>query len=88
MALEFAKRNATLVLWDLNEEENKKTLEQLHLIDFHDVHIYTVDLSNKKELDKAAHKVKNDVGPIYMVIMAGLILKYSSYNINNCISNK
>ena len=75
--MDFAKRNATLILWDINEEENKKTLEQLHSINYYDVHIYTVDVSSKTELEKTAIKVKEQVGQVYLIIMAGKIfIKY------------
>jgi hypothetical protein len=58
---------------DINEEQNKKTLQQLHSINFYDVHLYTVDLSNKNELEKTFTKVKEQVGQVYLVIMAGKI---------------
>jgi all-trans-retinol dehydrogenase (NAD+) len=69
--LDFAKRNATLVLWDINEEQNKKTLDKLHSINYYDVHLYTVDVSSKTELETTALKVKEQVGQVYLVIMAG-----------------
>jgi hypothetical protein len=67
----LAKRNVILVLWDINEQENRKTIDLLYLNDFHDAHMYTVDVSNKEDLEKTSKRVEKEVGHVYMVIMAG-----------------
>ena len=73
LALEFAKKQATLVLWDIHEEENKNTLALLNKHNFYNAHLYTVDLSQKQEIENAANRVKSEVGVIYLVIMAGIL---------------
>ena len=68
--MEFGKRNAILVLLDINEEANKKTQQKLKENGFVRTHVYTVDLTSHEALQATARQIKNDVGLVSMVIMA------------------
>lgn len=70
MALEFAKRNPILVLWDINEDENEKTNEALKQIGYKKAKLYTVDLTDHDQLKATAQKVKEQVGDVSIVVMA------------------
>lgn len=70
LAKEFAKRKATIVLWDINEAGNLATQEELNRLGFSKVHAYKVDVTNEKELKAAAYRVRNEVGEVSVVAMA------------------
>jgi all-trans-retinol dehydrogenase (NAD+) len=70
LAMEFAKRNAILVLLDVNEEENKKTQTILKENGFYRTHCYTVDLTDHDSFLATSRQVKADVGLVSIVIMA------------------
>jgi short-subunit dehydrogenase len=70
LALEFAKRNAVLVLWDLNGEENLKTNEELKANGYENAHLYTVDVSNEEQVRKTVKAVKEKIGNVSVCVMA------------------
>ena len=70
LALEFARRNAILVLVDKNEQENKKTQERLKENGFNRVHTYTADLTDYEALTSVCKKIKSEVGFVPIVVMA------------------
>jgi len=69
LALEFAKRNAVLVLWDLNEEENRKTNEELKANGYDNAHLFTVDVSIEEQVRKTAKQVKEKIGNVSVCVM-------------------
>jgi all-trans-retinol dehydrogenase (NAD+) len=70
LALELAKRNALLVLWDCNEEENNITNELLKSKGYRRARLYTLDITDHEELKETANKVKSQIGDPSMIIMA------------------
>lgn len=68
MAVEFAKRNALLVLWDINESENNKTNELLKSIGYRRARLYTVDVTNEDHLRATSKKVKEQIGEVSMIV--------------------
>jgi short-subunit dehydrogenase len=69
VAMEFAKRNAIIVLVDVNEEENKRTQQKLKENGFMRTHVYTADLTNREAFLEMTRKIKEEVGLVSVVIM-------------------
>jgi len=73
MAIRFAKLGCNLVLWDINEEGNKETAQQVktHGVS---VHTYKVDLSSRDDIYKVADETKKDVKMVDILINnAGIV---------------
>lgn len=66
-ALEFAKEGAQLVLWDCNTAANEKTAELVRDLGVR-VHTYTVDLSKRQNIYKAADTVRAEVGDVSILV--------------------
>ncbi|KAK3087140.1 hypothetical protein FSP39_002222 [Pinctada imbricata] len=69
ISMEFAKLGAILVLWDIDEEKNKKTME---LIRGHSEGVkcypYRCDVGNREEVYQTAKRVKGDVGDVGILV--------------------
>lgn len=68
LAIQFAKRNANLILWDTDETTNQKTLEILNLLGYNRAHIFTVDVSNERLVRATAQLVKQKFGFVSLVV--------------------
>ncbi|XP_064415494.1 17-beta-hydroxysteroid dehydrogenase 13 isoform X3 [Latimeria chalumnae] len=66
-ALEFAKRQAVLVLWDLNKEGIKETADECKKLGA-TVYFYVVDCSKRDDIYNAAERVRKDVGDITILV--------------------
>jgi len=67
LSIEFAKLNAIIVAFDINDKalnETKKLVEENGSKCF----VYNVDVSSKENVYKAAERVKEEVGTVYMLI--------------------
>jgi NAD(P)-dependent dehydrogenase (short-subunit alcohol dehydrogenase family) len=62
LAIQFAKRGAHLILWDCDSEANNKTLETLKLRGYKKAELFTVDLSDEKQLKNTAQLVRQKFG--------------------------
>ncbi|XP_042326183.1 17-beta-hydroxysteroid dehydrogenase 13-like [Sceloporus undulatus] len=72
-AYEFAKRQSTLVLWDINKQGVEKTAEECRKVGAI-VHGFVVNCKNREEIYTAADKVKRDVGDVSILVNnAGVI---------------
>ena len=69
MSLEFAKRGAILVLWDISDDGLKQTSDTLKSYGFNRFHLFTLDISNEQQLKNTARQVKERVGDVSIVIM-------------------
>jgi all-trans-retinol dehydrogenase (NAD+) len=58
------------VLWDINEEMNKATHDELKANGYTQVHPFKVDLSNEKQLKEAAKRVREQIGNVSICVMA------------------
>ncbi|XP_071958073.1 epidermal retinol dehydrogenase 2-like [Antedon mediterranea] len=67
MALEFAKRGATLVLLDINESSIKDVAKEIEEIGA-DAYYYKVDLSKREDVYNVADKVKEAVGDVDILV--------------------
>nr|XP_033790073.1 epidermal retinol dehydrogenase 2 [Geotrypetes seraphini]XP_033790074.1 epidermal retinol dehydrogenase 2 [Geotrypetes seraphini]XP_033790075.1 epidermal retinol dehydrogenase 2 [Geotrypetes seraphini]XP_033790076.1 epidermal retinol dehydrogenase 2 [Geotrypetes seraphini] len=74
LALEFASRGATLVLWDVNREGNEETCRLAKELGSARVHTYICDCSKRQDIYKVADQVKREVGDVNILINnAGIV---------------
>lgn len=74
LALKFASLGAVLVLWDINEENNKETCKMAREAGAPETYAYTCDCSQKEEVYRVADQVRKEVGDIYILINnAGMV---------------
>ncbi|NXC41588.1 RDHE2 dehydrogenase, partial [Penelope pileata] len=68
IALKFAPLEATLVLWDIDEEGNKETCRLAMKNGAKQVFVYYCDCSNREEVYEQAEKVRREVGDVTILI--------------------
>ncbi|KAM6076870.1 estradiol 17-beta-dehydrogenase 11-like [Chlamydotis macqueenii] len=72
-ALEFAKRQSRLVLWDINKHGVEDTAAECKRLGA-TVQAFVVDCSKREEIYRAAEKVKEDIGDVSILVNnAGVI---------------
>ena len=67
LALKFAEYGATIVLWDLNEDNMKALAEKIREKES-DVYYYVCDCSKKDEVQQTADRVREEVGDVTILI--------------------
>ncbi|XP_071830758.1 short-chain dehydrogenase/reductase family 16C member 6-like isoform X2 [Apostichopus japonicus] len=73
-AKRFAKLQARVVIWDINEAGNSRTVKEIQSSGG-EVYAYTVDVTKKEKVYEAAEKVKKDVGKVDILINnAGILV--------------
>jgi short-subunit dehydrogenase len=70
LACELSKQGTTLILWDINEEENQKTYDALRALGHRRMYMYNVDLSNESDVRENAKKVLEKHGFISVVVLS------------------
>ncbi|KAJ8321292.1 hypothetical protein KUTeg_001150 [Tegillarca granosa] len=71
LATQFSGLRATLVLWDINSQNNEETAAIIRAMGGH-CFTYTCDVSNREDVYKTAKLVKQEVGEItILIIMLG-----------------
>ncbi|XP_054721802.1 short-chain dehydrogenase/reductase family 16C member 6-like [Uloborus diversus] len=74
MSLNFAKKGAILVLWDVNQKGNEETA-QLIRKEGGKAYCYKVDVTDKSAVYETAAKVKTDVGIVSILVNnAGIVV--------------
>ncbi|XP_038051481.1 epidermal retinol dehydrogenase 2-like [Patiria miniata] len=68
LAIGFAKRKATVVIWDVNQHGNEETARIIRELDAGDVHAYTVDVSKAEQVYAAADRVRQEVGDVTVLV--------------------
>merc|ERR1712126_435222 len=63
MCLRFARLGAIVVTWDINTAGNNETVDLIKK-EGHRAFSYTVDMSSRDDIYRAAEKTKEDVGPV------------------------
>ncbi|XP_015479123.1 estradiol 17-beta-dehydrogenase 11-like [Parus major] len=72
-ALEFAKRQSRLVLWDINKHGVEETAAECQKLGA-TVQTFVVDCSKREEINSTAEKVKKDIGDVTILVNnAGVI---------------
>ncbi|KAM6318406.1 epidermal retinol dehydrogenase 2-like [Aegotheles albertisi] len=75
IALKFAPLEATLILWDIDDEDNKETSRLAQNQGAKRVFLYHCDCSNREEVYEQADKVRKEVGNVTILINnAGILL--------------
>jgi hypothetical protein len=67
LACELSRYGVSLVLWDIDEEENKKTYEALRALGHRRIYLHKVDLTNENEVREVAKLCKDKHGHISMI---------------------
>nr|CAD7197858.1 unnamed protein product [Timema douglasi] len=67
LALQFAMLGSTVVCWDINEDNNKKTVDELVHLGYK-AHAYNCDVSSREQVFKIAREVKEKVGDVTVVV--------------------
>ena len=65
VALEFAKENAKVMLFDKSEEKLKETSEKIFAITKNQVHYTAGDITNKENIDSVVMKTNELFGSIF-----------------------
>ncbi|XDV17266.1 hypothetical protein PO909_023163 [Leuciscus waleckii] len=74
MAMEFARLDARLVLWDINENALKETARAIKEELGARAYTYTCDCSEREEVYRTANQVKREVGDVTILINnAGIV---------------
>ncbi|KAK9296501.1 hypothetical protein QLX08_009542 [Tetragonisca angustula] len=77
LALKYASLGATVVCWDINEQGNNETVEEIKQNGVSRAHGYRCDVSNREEVIETAKKVKKEVGDVTILINnAGIMPTY------------
>ncbi|ESO96613.1 hypothetical protein LOTGIDRAFT_180616 [Lottia gigantea] len=73
LAKRFADQGCRLILWDINTAGNEATAKEMRKRGV-TVRTYTVDLSNREDIYKAAEKVRTEVGQVDVLVNnAGIV---------------
>ena len=67
LAMKFAEHGATVVMWDINEDDLKAVADRI-LERGGDVHYYVCDCSKKDEVHETADKVREEVGNVTILV--------------------
>jgi all-trans-retinol dehydrogenase (NAD+) len=68
MALQLAREGGNIVLWDIAELRLKKTLDDLRAATGREARGYVCDISKREEVYRVADKVREEAGPIGVLI--------------------
>ncbi|XP_029048367.2 short-chain dehydrogenase/reductase family 16C member 6-like isoform X1 [Osmia bicornis bicornis] len=68
LALKYAALGATVVCWDLNQQGNEETVNEINKLGATKAYAYKCDVSNREEVFKVAEKVKEEVGNVTILI--------------------
>lgn len=68
LAKELAKRQAVLVLWDIQERKLQGVVDEIYRESGTDVHAYVCDCSNREDIYKVADQVRREVGDVTVLI--------------------
>lgn len=73
MAMEFSKRGATLVLWDINEKGNEETADMIKRCGGK-AYAFKCDVSNRDEVYEVAEKTRDVAGKVDILVNnAGIV---------------
>ncbi|XP_011694272.1 PREDICTED: epidermal retinol dehydrogenase 2-like, partial [Wasmannia auropunctata] len=64
LAIGYALLRATVVCWDINEETNNQTMDDIKKMGIDSVHAYRCNVADREEVFRVAKKVKKEVGDV------------------------
>ncbi|CAF0710608.1 unnamed protein product [Brachionus calyciflorus] len=81
LAIEFAKRGAILVLIDIDDTENSKTVELVKTtgLNIKRINAYHCDLKSREEIREVCENIRRDVGDVTMIINNAGIQAFRSF---------
>ncbi|KAI6186212.1 hypothetical protein M3Y98_00108100 [Aphelenchoides besseyi] len=80
LVLKFAQQGARLALWDINEQGLIALKEDPELVNA-DIRIYTVDVSDKKNIYEAVERTREECGEVDILFHnAGILMGYGFFN--------
>lgn len=68
LALRYASLGATVVCWDLNQQTNEETLNEIKKTGTATAYAYQCDVSNREQVLSVAEKVKKEVGDVTILV--------------------
>ncbi|XP_043264380.1 short-chain dehydrogenase/reductase family 16C member 6-like isoform X3 [Colletes gigas] len=68
LALKYASLGATVVCWDVNQEGNNETVNEIEQMGGTKAHGYKCDVSKREEVFSIAEKVREEVGDVTILI--------------------
>jgi len=68
LALRYASLGATVVCWDVNQEANEETVNEIKKTGVTTVHAYQCDVSNREHVFNVAERVKKEVGDVTILV--------------------
>ncbi|XP_072751981.1 short-chain dehydrogenase/reductase family 16C member 6-like isoform X1 [Anoplolepis gracilipes] len=68
LALRYASMGATVVCWDLDQQANEETLNEIKKTGTAAAYAYQCDVSNREEVLRVAEKIKKEVGDVTILI--------------------
>ncbi|XP_019886893.1 17-beta-hydroxysteroid dehydrogenase 13 isoform X2 [Ooceraea biroi] len=68
LAIRYASLGATVVCWDLNQETNEETVNEIKKMGTVAVHAYQCDVSKREQVLSVAERVKKEVGDITILV--------------------
>ncbi|KYM80968.1 Short-chain dehydrogenase/reductase family 16C member 6 [Atta colombica] len=81
LAIGYASLGATVVCWDINEENNNETMNDIKKKGNDSVYAYRCNVADEKEVFRIAKKVKEEVGDVTILINnAGIVFMKSFLN--------
>ncbi|KAL6437448.1 hypothetical protein ACFW04_005139 [Cataglyphis niger] len=74
LAIGYASLGATVVCWDINEETNKQTVNEIKMMKKNTAYAYQCNVTDRKEVFKVADKVRKEVGDVTILVNnAGIV---------------
>ncbi|XP_022915105.1 17-beta-hydroxysteroid dehydrogenase 13 [Onthophagus taurus] len=77
-AMQYAALGATVIAWDVNEQNNLKTVKEINRLGYPKAYSYVCDVSNREKVFETVEKVRKDVGDITIIVNnAGIMPTHS-----------
>ncbi|XP_029678789.1 short-chain dehydrogenase/reductase family 16C member 6-like [Formica exsecta] len=74
LAIGYASLGATVVCWDINEETNKRTMNEIKMMGKINIYAYQCNVADRKEVFKVAEKVRKEIGEVTILVNnAGIV---------------
>ncbi|GAB1865590.1 NADP-retinol dehydrogenase [Camponotus japonicus] len=68
LAIGYASLGATVVCWDINEETNKQTMNEIKMMGKNAVYAYQCNVTDREEVFKVAKNVREKVGDVTILV--------------------
>lgn len=79
LAIRYATLGATVVCWDLNQQGNEETVNEIKKMGTSTVYAYKCDVSKREEVFSVAERVKKEVGDVSILVNNAGIMPCHSF---------